>query len=303
MRIAALACAMVLSTSAIAAEPVWDGERAMGDIAQLLEFTPRSPGKPGHAKTVLYIERALAGLPGVEIHKQPWTMTNRRGDRLELANIVVRLNPSATERTLVGTHYDSIVRAYRDSKAPFAKMPGANNSASGVALLLETLRVIAGRLPAQSGVDFVFFDGEEGQYALGAGDDKWFALGSPYFTQHLKEFYPEKRPRRAVIFDMVCYSKLKLKPELGSLVYAPQEIAKFWSIGMRDAPAIFLNSPTRIVINDDQNALNKAGIPSFLVIGFDYEPWFNTTKDTLDKCSAESLSAVGRTLVEYLGTP
>lgn len=304
-RVACLAfvCVCALTTSVKAAEPAWDGERAMGDIARLLEYTPRAPGKPGHADTILYIERALSGLPGLEIRKQPWTMTNGRGDRLDLTNIVVRLNPSATDRTLAGTHYDSIVRAYRDPKTPFAKMPGANNSASGVALLLETLRVMAGRLPNARGIDFVFFDGEEGQYALGAGDNNWFALGSPHFTQHLKDFYPDRLPRHAVIFDMVCYSKLRLKPELASLVYAPEETAKFWSIGARNAPAIFTKTPTRMVINDDQNALNKAAIPSFLVIGFEYEPWFNTTRDTLDKCSAKTLSAVGRTLVEYLNAP
>ena len=58
--------------------------------------------------------------------------------------------------------------------------------------------------------------------------------------------------------------------------------------------------PTRYPIGDDQDALAAAGIPSFLVIDFDYDPWFNTTKDTIDKCSSNSLEAVGRTLVTYL---
>ena len=39
------------------------------------------------------------------------------------------------------------------------------------------------------------------------------------------------------------------------------------------------------------------------MIGFEYEPWFNTTQDTLDKCSAASLEAVGRTTVRYLYLP
>ncbi|MBI3677557.1 MAG: M28 family peptidase [Proteobacteria bacterium] len=281
----------------------WNGERAMGDIARLLEFTPRSPGKPGHAETVRYIEDVAAGLPKLEIRKQSWSFANDSGETLPLTNIVVRLNPAAAERTIVATHYDSIVRAYRDPKTPFAKMPGANNSASGVALLLETLRVMAGSTSPDIGVDFVFFDGEEGQNALGAGDARWFALGSPYFAQHLSEIYPGNRPKRAVVFDMVCYRKLKLKQEPMSLAYAPDEVAKFWKIGARRAPAIFTSKQTRMAIGDDQMALNQSAIPSFLVIGFEYEPWFNTTKDTLDKCSAETLSGVGRTLVEYLNTP
>ena len=69
------------------------------------------------------------------------------------------------------------------------------------------------------------------------------------------------------------------------------------------APAAFHAAPTRSPIGDDQDALSAAGIPSFLVIDFDYEPWFNTTRDTIDKCSAASLEAVGRTLLTYLYTP
>jgi glutaminyl-peptide cyclotransferase len=39
------------------------------------------------------------------------------------------------------------------------------------------------------------------------------------------------------------------------------------------------------------------------VIDFDYEPYFNTTQDTIDKCSVDSLQTVGRTLLQYLYTP
>jgi hypothetical protein len=304
MRFLALILASVcfVAVSARAQTPAWNGERAMKDIARLLVFTPRSPGKPGHEKTISYIEAAAAGLPGLEIRKQRWTYANDEGATLPLTNIIVRLNPSAAERTIAATHYDSLVRAYRDERAPNADMPGANNSASGVALLLETMRAMAGATPSNIGVDFVFFDGEEGQHALGDGDPAWSALGSPYFVQHLREIYPTKPPTRAAIFDMVCYRKLRLKQEASSLSYAPKEVAAFWTIGARQAPGIFSKTAT-FSINDDQTALNQAGIPSFLVIGFDYEPWFNTTKDTLNKCSAATLAGVGRTLVDYLKSP
>jgi Zn-dependent M28 family amino/carboxypeptidase len=60
---------------------------------------------------------------------------------------------------------------------------------------------------------------------------------------------------------------------------------------------------TTYPISDDHTSLMEAGIPSFLVIDFDYEPWFNTTGDTLDKCDPQSLEAVGRTLTRYLTLP
>ena len=132
----------------------------------------------------------------------------------------------------------------------------------------------------------IFFDGEEGPKSLGAGDPNWMALGSPYFVAHLGDFYSGRKPEKGVVFDMVCYRTLQLHPELVSLYYARAETAKFWSIGASLAPSVFLSDPTASPVSDDQTSLDRAGIPSLLVIDFQYEPWFNTSEDTLDKCSA-----------------
>ena len=87
---------------------------------------------------------------------------------------------------IVATHYDSIVKAYRDAKNPDAPMPGANNSSSGVAVLLETARVLSLLPEPPVGIDMVFFDGEEGSKSLGAGDPDFKPIGSPHFAEHLR---------------------------------------------------------------------------------------------------------------------
>ncbi len=291
------ACAM--SATAVAAPASWDGARAMADIQQQLSFGSRAPGMPGHEKTIAMITAEFKRL-GADVQSQSWT-EQIAGKSTTLTNVVARFDPTNQRRIIVGTHYDSIARAYADLKAPDAPMPGANNSASGVALLLETARALHARAEKLSvGVDFVFFDGEEGPMSLGAGDPDWHALGSPYFASHLERFYPTGKPSGAIIFDMVCYRSMQLTPEKGSLHYAPDAIAKFWTIGRSRAPSYFALGSTPAEIGDDQVALAEAHIPSFLVIGFAYDPWFNTTQDTIDKCSANALSAVGGTLLEYL---
>jgi glutaminyl-peptide cyclotransferase len=279
---------------------VWSGERAMADIATQLEFTPRSLDTSGHEKTIAFITDVLGKTRAAEIETQKWTYVGDDGVKHALTNVIARFDPANPRRVIVGTHYDSIVKAYRDKDHPEAPMPGANNSASGVALLLETARAMSASPPPPVGVDMVFFDGEEGPKSLGAGDPNWFALGSPYFAAHLSELYPSAKPEKGVVFDMVCYGKLKLNPELSSLQRARAEVGKFWGIGRKLAPSVFLQSPTEGMIGDDQAPLTAAGVPSFLVIDFEYDPWFNTTKDTIDKCSAASLEAVGRTLLTYL---
>lgn len=282
------------------ATAIWSGERAMADIAAQLRFTPRSLDTPGHQQTIDYIEAQLATTPFKAITKQRWSYRSDDGVEHALTNIIARLDPANPRRVIVATHYDSIVRAYRDTKKPDAPMPGANNSASGVAVLLETARALGSLPPPPLGVDMIFFDGEEGPKSLGAGDPSWFALGSPYFTAHLGDLYLTRKPETGVVFDMVCYRNLRLNPELSSLYYARSETAKFWSIGATIAPSVFLPTPTNYPVSDDQTALAEVGIPSFLVIDFEYEPWFNTTEDTIDKCSAASLADVGRTLLQYL---
>ncbi|HTO63575.1 MAG TPA: M28 family peptidase [Bradyrhizobium sp.] len=279
----------------------WDGNRAMADIEAQLRFTPRSMDMPGHQKTIDYIKAELAKSGITAVTTQDFVYRGN-GKQLAMFNIVARLNPENPRRVIVATHYDSIIRAYRDPKNPQGQMPGANNSASGVALLLETARVLAASPQPPVGIDLIFFDGEEGPKSLGAGDPDWHPIGSPHFIEHLKDYYPNGKPEKAVDFDMVCKKDILLMPEAFSVKTAPAEVKKFWELGAAIAPKAF-SSKITYPISDDHSALNEAGIPSFLVIDFEYEPYFNTSEDTLDKCSAESLETVGRTLLRYLYLP
>jgi glutaminyl-peptide cyclotransferase len=282
---------------------LWDGKRALAHIADLLRFTPRSMEHPGHQETIDYIKSEMAKSPADAVMTQSFTVKGDDGKPLHLTNIIARFQVQNPRRIIVATHYDSIVKAYRDAKSPDAPMPGANNSSSGVALLLETARVLSLSQKPDVGIDMIFFDGEEGPKSLGAGDPTWHPLGSPYFVTHLRDYYPARLPEKAVDFDMVCDRDLKLQPEPSSIQSARSEVAKFWSIGGVIAPGAFVSKSTPYEINDDHTALQGAGIPSFLVIDFDYEPYFNTTQDTIDKCSVDSLQTVGRTLLQYLYAP
>jgi glutaminyl-peptide cyclotransferase len=278
----------------------WRGTRAMKDIETQLSFGRRAIGTEGHSKTLAFIKRELASTAVDKVQTQSWTVKDDSGSPLSLTNLIARFHSARPNRIILGTHYDSIVRAYADAENRQAPMPGANNSASGVALLLETARALSALPPPPYGVDFVFFDGEEGPRSLGAGDPEWHALGSPYFAAHLADFYPSQKPSQSIIFDMVCFTDLKLVPDSSSVAFAGTQVERFWAIGQQVAPSIFASTTAGPLIGDDQIALAQAGIPSFLVIDIDYEPWFNTTKDTIERCSATSLEAVGRTVLRYL---
>ena len=278
----------------------WDGKRALAIIVDLLRFTPRSMETVGHQQAIDYIMAELKKTKFDTIKTQRW-IAREAGRAMAMTNIIARFNPANPRRVIVATHFDSIIKAYRDSKNPDAPMPGANNSASGVAVLLETARVISEMADAPPvGIDMIFFDGEEGPLSLGAGDPNFHSIGSPHFTERLAEFYPNAKPEKMLDFDMVCDRDLHLKIEQSGLYSAPAEVKKFWEIGMTIAPGAFERQPAPYSIQDDHTAFQLAGIPSFVVIDFEYEPFYNTTEDTPDKCSVQSLEAVGRTLTQYL---
>lgn len=281
----------------------WDGKRALATIVDLLQFTPRAMETPGHQQAIDYIMAEVKKTKFENIMTQRWR-ASEAGRTMAMTNIIARFNPANPRRVIVATHYDSIIKAYRDSEHPDAPMPGANNSASGVAVLLETARVLSEMRDAPPiGIDMIFFDGEEGPISMGAGDPNFHSIGSPHFTEHLAEFYPNARPEKMLDFDMVCDRDLHLKAEQSGLHSAPAEVKKFWDIGMKIAPGAFEKQPAPYAIDDDHTAFQLAGIPSFVVIDFEYEPFYNTTEDTPDKCSVQSLEAVGRTLLKYLYVP
>lgn len=277
----------------------WSGQRALDIIVQLLKFTPRSMETVGHQQTIDYITAELAKTRFKTVKTQRW-VERAAGRTMAMTNIIARLNPDNPRRMIVTTHYDSIIKAYRDAKHPDAPMPGANNSASGVAVLLETARVLSLLPDPAIGIDMIFFDGEEGPISMGAGDPNFRPVGSAHFAEHLADFYPNAKPEQAIDFDMVCDRDLHLQPEPSSIRSAPGEVKKFWDIGVKTAPKSFNPAPLRYSIEDDHTNLQEVGIPSVVVIDFDYEPFYNTLQDTPDKCSTQSLEAVGRTLLQYL---
>ena len=96
---------------------------------------------------------------------------------------------------------------------------------------------------------------------------------------------------------MVCDKDLKISKEQSSAQNAPAQIETFWNIAKKIDGNAFRDQ-VGPEIRDDHTPLNEAGIPSFLVIDFEYPP-FHTTNDTLDKCDAKSLETVASAVLNY----
>ncbi len=277
----------------------FSGANALHNVSEIVALGSRAIGTVGHGILAGVITQEMKTL-GADVTLEHEQYVREDRVVLPLMNIIAKFQPENTHRILIGTHYDSIARAYRDKKYPNGLMPGANNGASGVATMLELARSLAqSATRAPIGVDLVFFDGEEGQYSLGAGDPAWFPLGSGFFARNIKTYYPQRLPDTGIILDMVCDQDLTFYPERTSLEAAPAQLKGLWNVGRKIAPNVFKNEEGQN-IGDDHLALNTVGIPSILLADLLYEPWWNTTEDTPDKCSEKSLEAVGKTLEAYV---
>lgn len=164
---------------------------------------------------------------------------------------------------------------------------GANDGASGVAVLLELARTLPDNLPFR--LWLVFFDAEDN-----GGIEGWdWIMGSRAFVTSLQE-----KPDAAVIIDMIGDANLNIPIEQNS---NPALVEEIWQVAKNlGYENIFLNQPGYSMI-DDHTPFLEAGIPAIDIIDFDY-PYWHTSQDTPDKVSAASLEIIGKTLSAWLST-
>jgi hypothetical protein len=216
-----------------------------------------------------------------------------------MTNILVRWHPERTDRILLCAHYDTLPYPVRDRVDPHGTFVGANDNASGVAILMQLANDIAA-LPTQYGIDFLLLDGEE--FIFDTNRDRLF-LGSEYFARQYVDSKPAYRYRWAVLLDMVGDANLQLPQERNSLWWTDTQplVDQIWKTANRLGVREFTSKP-KYEIQDDHVILHDIGrIPCIDVIDFDYPPW-HTQADTPDKCSPLSLAKVGWVIGEWLKT-
>jgi glutaminyl-peptide cyclotransferase len=270
----------------------FNAERAFSMLLQQCEFGPRHPGSDGHRKAKEYLLDNLAQHTSF-VKAQEFVHQDEEQDiSLRLANIVASFYPENGKRILLCAHWDTRPFADMDPDPTLRARPilGANDGASGVAVLLETARIIS-RSEPQWGVDMVFFDGEDGGEE---GQVEGFCLGSKYFVENKGSY----RPEFGILLDMIGDKDLQIYREGYSNAYAPAYVDLIWSRAEALELTCFRDSVKHFVYDDHVPFLG-AGIPVVDLIDFDY-PYWHTASDTPDKCSPESLQKIGDLILDIL---
>lgn len=269
--------------------PIFDKNKAFSYLTAQTDFGPRVVSTTAHAQCLQYLQIELTKY-AEEVDLQPFSHTGYDGKLLTMTNVIASFNLKATKRILLIAHWDSRSMADEDtdSKKRNQPVPGANDGASGVSVLLEIARNLK-TSPAQIGIDMLFSDGED----FGKENDfENYLLGTRYFANNLPKGFT---PMFGILLDMVGDKELEISKEPNSLEYAPDVVELVWSAARELGIYQFSDNTQRPVL-DDHIPLNKVGIKTIDLIDFEY-PYWHTTEDTPDKCSPESLEAVGKVLM------
>jgi glutaminyl-peptide cyclotransferase len=262
------------------------GETLLSYVDGQLAFGPRPPGSEAHRLMAQWLD-SMARARADDVALDDWTHVTGAGDTLRLRNVLARFNPAAEYRILYLAHWDTRPRA--DAKAStdtLAPVPGANDGASGVALLLGIADALKAR-PPTIGVDLLFADGEDyGSFH----DTTETLLGSRRYARTSRG---NQAPRFAVVWDIVADRDQRFVHEWYSTTGAPDVVAAVWRIAGRLGYADHFVDEAGTPVIDDHVPLQKAGIPAIDVIDLEYGPsngFHHTPLDTRDKIDGESLA-------------
>jgi Zn-dependent M28 family amino/carboxypeptidase len=261
----------------------FDADRAFRDLRAQVAIGPRPADSPGSQQVVDLIVSRLrdAGAKRVEV-QGPWR------------NVVAHIRGRQPGAVVVGAHHDT-----KDDVGP--GFEGANDGASGVAVVLELARILAGEAPLPGPtIHLALFDAEE------ARGDRPFSVdglrGSRQYVENAAAGGEQGSPALGeiaamVLFDLVGDCDLQIPREANSdpELYETFEEAAGETSGSGTAP--FGGEAPGVA--DDHIPFLEAGIPAVDLIDFTYGPgqqpgaYWHTIEDTLDKVCPGSLDAVG----------
>lgn len=275
--------------------PDFDGARAYALVERQVEFGPRVPGTEGHAAQLEWMVDTLSALaPSVSVDTFSHEPSGGRS-RIPLYNVLARFQPDEERRLLLLAHWDTRPRsdAAGTPEERDRPVPGANDGASGTAVLLELARLFSLQ-PPPLGVDLLFVDGED----YGPTTDDMF-LGARRFASDL----PEPLPVYGVLLDMVGDADPLFPIEGNSAKYAPQVAQRVWGVAERLGYGRYFPRRVGQSLGDDHVPLNEAGLRTIDVIDFEYGPGnalWHTPDDTPENVSATTLDMVGEVVAELV---
>ena len=297
--------------------PSFSCDSAYTYIEKQMAFGPRVPNSAAHIQCAVWLIEQLRAC-GAEVELQKGFMPDYRGNDQQIYNIIGHYVDSASasrERLLLGAHYDT--RPWCDEEPDyndrFYNVPGANDGASGVGVLLEVARQLG--LKAQNEglktpVDIIFFDCEDmgsPRIYTGAEREDTGCLGSQLWATNYANRAAMPVYQYGIILDMVGAPDASFPREMYSTNYAANYQQKIWQSASQLGYGSLFHDQRSYPITDDHYYINRiAGVPCVDIIHYDirnatgFPFWWHTRQDNMDHISKATLQAVGEVVMSQL---
>lgn len=290
--------------------PVFNADSAYKFVADQCNFGPRVPNTEAHRRCGDYLVAKFKSY-GATVVEQKVDLTAYDGKTvLKARNIIASINPMAAKRLLVCAHWDCRPWADNDPDSANWRKPvmGANDAASGVAVMLEMARLIQTQ-PLNIGVDFICFDAED--YGLPQWENYYmdssssWCLGSQYWAAHPHVY--DYRPRFGILLDMVGGMGCTFSKESYSMRFAPQVVDLIWKTAAKLGYSQFFPPREGGYITDDHVPVNEiARIPCVNIVPYftegpsSFGPTWHTVYDDIEHIDPNVLKAVGQTVIQVI---
>ena len=285
--------------------PDFNADSAFSYVEQQLAFGPRIPNSQAHEKCAEYLAKAMRQWTDTVIVQDfkstLWDNTSAKGK-----NIIASVNPKAENRILLAAHWDS--RAYADHDPDSTKyhqpILGANDGASGVAVLMEMARIFR-QNDINIGIDYIFFDLEDQgspTFADSYQNDTW-CLGAQYWATH--PHIPFYNAQYGILLDMVGGFNPRFTKEEVSRNFAPGITNKLWTVAQQlGYGKIFENSESEAILDDHLYINQNTNIPMVDIVANNhnqsfFEHW-HTQGDNLDAIDRNTLALVAKVIMTMI---
>ena len=287
--------------------PLFDADSAYHFIQTQVDFGPRVPNTEAHRRCGNYLVDKLTQL-GASVTEQHVDIMFYDGRLVRLRNIIGSYFPKKEKRVLLAAHWDSRPYADQETEKEKQQQPilGANDGASGTAVLLEIARQLQQR-PTDVGIDIVLFDLEDsGQPTFNKTyiDGDWWCIGSQYWAEN-----PHKKDYKAdfgILLDMVGAKDATFLYEGYSYQHAKSILKNVWKTAHKLGFGTHFIQKPGSYITDDHVAINEVlRIPTIDIIHLKnsetgFAPHWHTLDDTMDVICRSTLKAVGQTVLEVI---
>ena len=320
--------------AAVIERPSFCADSAYAYIEKQMAFGPRVPNSASHMQCAVWLIEQLRAC-GAEVELQKGFMPDYRGNNQQIYNIIGHFYTAETAsrpRVLLGAHYDT--RPWCDEEPDyqdrFYSVPGANDGASGVGVLLEVARQLGMRQKSLNDsindqmvngkmvnvpVDIIFFDCEDmgtpRVYTGAEREDTWCLGSQLWATNYAKTITDNQSPittyKFGIVLDMVGAPDAVFPREMFSTNYAANYQQQIWHAAEQLGYGAMFSNQQSYPITDDHYYINYiAGIPTVDIIHYDmrnatgFPFWWHTRQDNMDNVSKSTLQAVGEVVMSQL---